>query len=230
MHDAHAHFSQEIVDLQSQHQIPSLYSVDSPKQLQIIQEHGLDYSIGVHPWNASIQFLEEMMPLLENAQIIGEIGMDSVWCDNDLNVQKEVFTRQIAYAASAHKPVVLHSKGQEKEILDILRQYPNTYFVHWYSCLDYVDDYNEVASYFSVGPSIGKDEAVTQLVKRIPIEKLLLESDGIDAIEWAIQSRDYLGALQHTIETIAQIKSLSIAETEMILDQNFKRLMQQANQ
>lgn len=230
MHDAHVHYSKEILDLQKENQIPALYSVDCPEQFKVIEQLGLDYSIGIHPWSASDPLLQEMMPFLEQAKIIGEIGMDSVWCDNDLNIQKEVFTHQIAYAASKHKPVVLHTKGQEKEILEILREYPNTYFVHWYSCLDYIDDYNEVASYFSVGPSVGKDEAVTQLVERIPIEKLLIESDGIDAIEWAIQSRDYLGALRHTIATIAQIKSLSIEETEKILDQNFDRLMKQSIQ
>lgn len=227
MHDAHVHYSKEVVDLQNEFDIPALFSVDSLEQLQIAQQQGLTYSIGVHPWMASAKLLEQMRPSLEKAKIIGEIGMDNVWCTNDLQIQKEVFIAQIAYASRMHKPVVLHTKGQEKEILEIIRQYPNTYFVHWYSCPDYIDEYNEVASYFSVGPSVGKDEAVTKLVERIPIEKLLLESDGIDAIEWAIQSRDYLGALHHSIETIAQIKSLSIAQTEAILDQNFKRLMLQ---
>lgn len=228
MHDAHVHYSSEIVTLQKQNGIPSLYSVDHPEQLQAIQQHELNYSIGVHPWSASHELLHEMMPLLQEAKIIGEIGMDSEWCNTDLAIQKEIFVSQIEYAAKTNKPVVLHTKGQEKEILEIIRQYPNTYFVHWYSCMDYIEQYNEVASYFSVGPSVGVDEAVTKLVRLIPIEKLLLESDGIDAIEWAIQSRDYLGALRHSIEVIAQMKSLSIEETESILDQNFKRFMQQS--
>ena len=34
-------------------------------------------------------------PLLKNAPIIGEIGMDSVWCDVDLKIQKEVFEKQL---------------------------------------------------------------------------------------------------------------------------------------
>lgn len=225
MHDAHYHFSAEIVSLQNEHHIDSLCNVASIDEWQTVQNQGLNYSVGVHPWSASRELLEQMMPLLEKSLIIGEIGMDSVWCENDLDVQRKVFTDQIEYAAKHHKPVILHTKGQEKEILDIIRKYPNTYFVHWYSSMDYVDEYNEVASFFSVGPSVGKDETVTELVRKIPIEKLLLETDGIDAIEWAIDSRDYLSALNHSIDVIAKIKGLSRDETERILDTNFRRLI-----
>lgn len=227
MHDAHYHFSAETVSLQKEHHIDSLCNVASIDEWQTVQNQGLNYSVGVHPWSASRELLEQMMPLLEKSPIIGEIGMDSVWCENDLAIQREVFTDQIEYAAKHHNPVILHTKGQEKEILEIIRQYPNTYFVHWYSSMDYVEEYNEVTSFFSVGPSVGKDETVTELVRKIPIEKLLLETDGIDAIEWAIDSRDYLGALNHSIDVISKIKGLSRDETEGILDANFKRLMKQ---
>ncbi len=44
-----------------------------------------------------------MLPLLKKAPIIGEIGMDSVWCDLDLNIQKEVFEKQRLQLAHALK-------------------------------------------------------------------------------------------------------------------------------
>ena len=114
-------------------------------------ENGLRCSCGVHPWSASHERLNEMKPLLKQARIIGEIGMDSVWCDTDMTLQKDVFVKQIEYAYQHHKPVVLHTKGQEQAILDILRQYPNTYIVHWYSDWAGVEAYDKIASYFTVG-------------------------------------------------------------------------------
>ena len=57
-----------------------------------------------------------MLPLLKQASIIGEIGMDSVWCDVDLEIQKEVFEKQLQLAKEWDKPVILHTKGQEKTI------------------------------------------------------------------------------------------------------------------
>ena len=95
--------------------------------------------------------------------------------------------------------------------------------------LDYVKEYDEVVSYFTVGPSIGKEKAVTHLVKMISLEKLLLETDGIEAVKWAIDSTDYLQALQNEVTQIAKIKNKSYEETEHILDTNFKKLKEIIN-
>lgn len=62
--------------------------------------------------------------------------------------------------------------------------------------MDYVKEYDEVASYFTIGPSIGKEVEVTHLVKQVSIDKLLMESDGIEAVKWAIDSVDYIAALK----------------------------------
>lgn len=166
-----------------------------------------------------------MFPLLKNAPIIGEIGMDSVWCDVDLKIQKEVFEKQLQFAQALNKPVILHTKGQEKTILELIRKYPNTYVEHWYGCMDYVKEYDEVVSYFTIGPSIGKEEEVTHLVKQISMDKLLMESDGIEAVKWAIDSDDYLAALKNEITMVALLKNQSYSEVESILDHNFSKLI-----
>lgn len=226
MHDAHYHFSEEIVNVQKKNDILSLCNVANLEEWHIAEQKNLTYSCGVHPWTASFDQLEKMWPVLEQAPWIGEIGMDRVWCDNDLEVQKEVFEAQLKYAYETHKPVILHTKGQEKEILELLKKYPNTYIVHWYSSPYYLEEYDQIASYFTIGPSIGKDETVTNVAKKIPIEKLLIESDGIDAIEWAVGHRDYIKALKHSIKEIARIKKISPKKAEQILDENFKRIIE----
>lgn len=226
MHDTHFHYSDEILKEQNQYHIPGICNVANLKEYETVTKHNLCFSCGIHPWQASEELLEEMFPVMVQTKFIGEIGMDSVWCDVDMTIQRKVFIKQLAFAKEKNKPVILHTKGQEKQILDEIRKYPNTYLVHWYSCEQYVDEYNEVASYFTVGPSIGKDRIVTNLVKKIPIEKLLLETDGIDAIEWATGQREYYVTLQHTIHEIAMIKKLSAKQTEKILDYNFEQFLQ----
>ena len=59
----------------------------------------------------------------------------------------------------------------------------------------------------------------------IPLEKLLLETDGIDAVEWAVGHRNYVEALQHSMHVIATIKNVSFEAVEQILDNNFQRLI-----
>lgn len=227
MHDAHFHFSHEIVKEQKQHGLLSICNVANKGEYELVKENGLCYSAGIHPWYCENSSCQEMFPVMESASFIGEISMDSEWCDVDLSLQKRVFIKQIQYACANRKPVILHTKGQEKEILDVLRQYPNVYVIHWYSCFDYVEEYDKVSSFFTVGPSVGKDETVTELVRKIDLSKLFLETDGIDAIEWAIGNRDYIPTLQHSIQMISKIKGISCEETEKILDKNFDKLLKE---
>lgn len=225
MHDAHYHYSKEINTLQNEYGISGICNVANEKEFELVQQKYLFYSCGVHPWNASLDTFESMLPLLKKAPIIGEIGMDSVWCDVDLKIQKEVFEKQLQLAQALNKPVILHTKGQEKTILELIRKYSNTYVVHWYGCMDYVKEYDEVVSYFTIGPSIGKEEEVTHLVKQISMDKLLMESDGIEAVKWAIDSDDYLAALKNEITMVALLKNQSYSEVESILDHNFSKLI-----
>ena len=81
--------------------------------------------------------------------------------------------------------------------------------------MDYVKEYDEVVSYFTIGPSIGKEEEVTHLVKQISMDKLLMESDGIEAVKWAIDSDDYLAALNNEITMVALLKNQSYSEVEL---------------
>lgn len=225
MHDAHYHLSEEILH----YKLDGICNVANPNEFEMVQKNNLFYSCGVHPWQASFENLEKMKPYLEIAPIIGEIGMDNLWCDVNLDIQRQVFEQQVKFAKRKHKPVLLHTKGQEKEILDIIKKYPNTYIVHWYGCMDYVKEYDEVVSYFTVGPSIGQEKEVSHLVELVSLEKLLLETDGVEAIKWAIDSTDYLKALQIEITQIAEIKNKSYDEIESILDANFKRLKETTN-
>ena len=94
-----------------------------------------------------------------------------------------------------------------------------------YGCMDYVKEYDEVVSYFTIGPSIGKEEEVTHLVKQVSMDKLLMESDGIEAVKWAIDNDDYIVALKNEITMVASLKNQSYSEVERILDQNFSKLI-----
>ena len=57
------------------------------------------------------------------------------------------------------------------------------------------------------------------------MDKLLMESDGIEAVKWAIDSDDYIAALQNEITMVASLKNQSYSEVERILDQNFSKLI-----
>lgn len=57
------------------------------------------------------------------------------------------------------------------------------------------------------------------------MDKLLMESDGIEAVKWAIDSDDYIVALKNEITRVASLKDKSYSEVERILDHNFSKLI-----
>lgn len=80
-----------------------------------------------------------------------------------------------------------HTKGREQAIARIIRTYPNRYLVHWYSCQEHLEDYLDLDCYFSIGPDVWWNEAVAQVVKKVPRHRLLVETDGLDSVRWAFE-------------------------------------------
>ena len=215
--DAHTHISSEkdLNERIEQH-IISVINHSTPKEMdsflnQILPPF-LVPSCGLHPWSADKLTFKEMEPFLQMAPVIGEIGMDSVWCDVSLSSQEKVFQSQLELALSLKKPVVLHTKGQEKEIADIIRNYPNRYLVHWYSCMDHLDDFIEQDCYFSIGPDVWWNPATRNVARKVPLNRILTETDGLNAVQWAYDEApdERKGSLLHVPDTTKKSLNLVI--------------------
>lgn len=233
IHDAHFHAGDfSLLNYLCDRHIPGIINASSPQEYDLIKEKlpndsKILISAGIHPWDAAKSAWEIMLPIMEKASIIGEIGLDNVWCDADQQLQYELFERSLAYASKTHKPVILHLKGREKEALPLLRSYRNTYFVHWYSCDDYLDEYIDLDCYFSIGPSVNKDKAVQCTAKKVPLKRLLLESDGLSALTWCEQQSvditQYEAIMQRSISCVEAIRGqASIANC---LNENLQRFI-----
>lgn len=229
MHDAHTHIKTEyIIEYLKQNNIQCIVNASSVEEYQFLEKHqydGMYISCGVHPWYVKTTDFEALKEYIVKADFLGEIGLDEPWCDTPFELQKESFLKQLQ---TLHKPTILHTKGYEKEVLDMIRLFPRKYLVHWYSCRDYIDDYIQLDCFFTVGPSVGIDETVNEVVRRVPLNRLLIETDGLEAVEWAINKKvdveEYKDILNKTIQMIASIKKLPIDEVKNILDKNFEAL------
>lgn len=221
--DSHVHVNDKLF-LQSliSNKVAAILNAANPlefKYLKPYQENKHIYiSAGIHPWDVDTITWEMMIPILNECSIIGEIGMDSVWCSTSLTKQQEIFEKQLSYASKTRKPVILHTKGQEKKVLECIKKYPNTYLVHWYSCMDYLEEYLKLNSYFTVGPEL-TNLAVVQVIKKVPLNRLLSESDGMSAIAWVkgkekISFEEYYQTLKETCTYVALEKGCSIEEVQ----------------
>ena len=221
MHDAHFHMSDPLL----KYSLKGIANASSPEEYNRLREYDYIVSAGIHPWYVDCTEYDAMLPCLEKADMIGEIGLDNTWCSTDLTLQKNIFEKQLKLACKLHKPVILHLKGMEKEAYSYICKYPNTYIVHWHSSKEMIQEYIDLGCYFTIGPSIEIDEAVNEVCRKCPLDKLLLESDGIEAIAWAYGCKEedvsYLDALTKSIGAISKIKNMPFAEMEIQLDKNF---------
>ncbi len=238
LYDAHIHFkSDDEAHLFLNSNIKGILSVDKIsdyKKYSKFKNEKLLFSSGVHPWFSDIVSLNEMIPMIEKSEIVGEIGLDSVWTNVDIEIQKKVFFEQLEYAKNNKKAVILHTKGMELEVLQAIKEYENKYLVHWYSSDKYVDEYIALDCYFTIGPSVLWDKTIMSIANKIPLNRLLIETDGIAAVNWAYEALnkeeyEFRNALINSVIKIAEIRNIKIDKLLMAIEENFNNFIKPIN-
>ncbi|MGP1556663.1 TatD family hydrolase [Peptostreptococcus stomatis] len=192
----------------------------------------LYYSMGIHPFDADIvdqQFGSSYEDLIKDANLIGEIGMDACWCDTPFEDQERAFVMSLDLAMKYNKPIILHTKMMEARIYEILKDYDLDMVIHWYSCDKYVREFIDLGCHFTVGPAIFVDENVRNMVKLLPLDRILVETDGVEAIEWLFKKKFDPGNLRNILEAVinelADIKHVSFDVMSDYLLANSERLL-----
>lgn len=231
-----AYYDQDIIPLincQSRDEFKSLmnnreaFSGDRTRVLDKVY-----YSMGIHPFDANIigrQFGSSYEDLIKEANLIGEIGMDACWCDTPFEDQERAFIMSLDLAKKYNKPVILHTKMMEAKIYEILRAYDLDMVIHWYSCDKYVKEFIDLGCHFTVGPAIFVDDNVRNMVKLLPLDRILVETDGVEALEWLFKKkfdpRNLRNTLEAVIQELADIKQVSFDLMSDYLLANSERLL-----
>lgn len=238
--DAHTHLHQHLpyANYLKQSDSRVIVNSQSPVEWQWNQKHLKDakrvtLSYGVHPWDSVLGLTTEDQSYLAKTPVIGEIGLDQEWTDVPLETQRTVFEQQLAIASSRQCPVVLHTKAAEAEVLDCIQQHPGRYLVHWYDCADYQDDFIALGCWFSIGPDVVTQPDVQALAARIPADKLLLETDGLPAVDWSYgQKREgypppdnWPKVLHQSAETVAQLRGTTVDTILALAEQNLETFL-----
>lgn len=170
-------------------------------------------SCGIHPWFSSRvepdRIEGALRPWLQRAVAVGEIGMDDRWCKISLDVQRKVLEVQLDLAAREEKPIVLHNTGQEAAVYDMVRDFPGRILVHWYEAdpgdagsMEMLDRYVNLGCWFT----LGADQKLP--VERIPIDRLFVETDGLDNLHWLAAHGELPGTGAAAVDPAAPDASL----------------------
>lgn len=213
-----------------------LAAATRPDQCQQVTDlarcsHRIIPTFGLHPWYAADFPADAMDAWLRQAPIIGEIGLDTVWTSTPLELQRVAFLHQLQLAVQLQKPVMLHTKGAEAEILQSLQQHtPPQTIVHWYSGpAEHLAGYIALGCYFTLGPDIRRNPAVRAVCRQAPLDRLLTETDGTAAVTWALDRpcalEDIPEVLLDTLAEAAALKGVSAEQMQEKVEENLARIL-----
>ena len=223
--DAHAHIGDEaeIAARHAQRVHTALCGTDPENAKAVealcLREPLFTAHYGLHPWKTARFSVREMESWLAKCRVIGEIGLDSVWCDVPAADQRPAFIRQLDIAREMGKRVLLHTKGCEEEIARFVSERRVPCVVHWYSCMEHLERYLDLDSWFTVGPGVFNDPAVREVARRAPEGRVLVETDGLSAVAWALEREVGVGELPSILEgmlrEIAALRGETVEQTRL---------------
>ena len=136
---------------------------------------------------------------------------------------------QLELAQQLGMPVILHTKGMEREIARTLRRYTMPKLVHWYSCNEHLDQYLDQDCYFTIGPDHAANPAVQRVLRSAPLDRVLTETDGLDAVAWAlghpVTASEIESVLRGELRAIADVHGIAESEAEAQVEANLDRFL-----
>jgi TatD DNase family protein len=110
---------------------------------------------------------------------VGEIGLDFKYM-NIWEEQLKVFSSMLHTAEELGLPVIIHSRGTTTEIVDMLPSYNlKKVLLHWFSNpISALSKAVERGYYISEGAPTVYSNGIREVVKKVPINNLLTETDG----------------------------------------------------
>ena len=155
---------------------------------------------------------------------IGEIGLDKTE-KLDFKLQKEIFKKQLDLAVELKVPAIIHSRKAEKEIIEILENHKDLRVIlHcFHGNFKLVKKANELGFYFSIPTNIVRSEQFQKMVKELPKDKILTETDSPYLSPFKEKDNEP-AFITESIKKISEIWEMDKEETERQIERNFEKL------
>jgi TatD DNase family protein len=210
---------------------------DVHKALDIAQKNeSVFLSIGIHPHEAK-DIREgdyaELRSLSKEKKVVafGEIGLDFYRNHSPRQVQLARFRELLRLGKDLQLPIILHARDAHEEILKILREEGNGRWRGVFHCFSgdvpLAKKVIQMGFFISIPGTVTFSKATTQqeVVRCIPLEKILLETDcPYLAPEPYRGKRNEPAFIRNTAEKVASLKSLSFEDVCRITSLNARAL------
>ncbi|WP_417428378.1 TatD family hydrolase [Halpernia sp.] len=175
------------------------------------------FSAGVHPKDILKDFESQLSWLTKiathkNCFAIGECGLDSL-VETDLELQKEVFLKQINLANKLKKPLIIHCVRQFQELSNFKKNATVPMIIHGFNKRESIGtELLEKGFYFSFGKSLLQNVDLQLFFKSLPLDKIFLETDTAEI------------DIAEIYQKAAEIKNISIKKLDEIIKGNLEKI------
>jgi TatD DNase family protein len=238
--DAHSHLDRYEDALKSALEEIERHSILTISNSMDLQSYGRNLEIaeacdwvlptfGVHPWNAPeyVGGLEDLHSAIEQSPMLGEIGLDYHFVEDAslYPAQRTVFEFFLAAAKEQDKVVNLHTKGAERQVLELLDRYDiQRAIVHWYSGpLDLFHELITRGVYFTIGAEVLFSQHIQTIAQELPPEQLLTETDNPGGPNWLMGTPGMPLLIWDVVQAVAELRGTTSTLIMQTVESNFAR-------
>jgi len=171
--------------------------------------------------------------LYKDCQYVGEIGLDRIWSPKDsFAAQMDVFADQLHLAEKYSKPIMVHTgKAEEPVLLALEKCCPPRVLIHWYAG-DYATlrKLLQMGCYFTVAANVAFSPQARDICRAIPLDRLLCETDGANAVSWALDRPQHPADSSPQIiawiyDQAAQVRNMPLQDFAQQVNDNARRFL-----
>ena len=184
-----------------------------------------NYSIGIHPWYIVQERIAIDLKIIESklkdasCLAIGECGLDKK-VQTPLDLQQEVFERQLTLAEKYKKPVIIHCVAAFQELIAIKKKLKLSVpmIVHGFSKnIEVANQLVKNGFYLSFGKSLFQINDMDLVFNSVPNDRIFLETDTIE--------KD----IKAVYEIASKYRNLEVEEMSVIISHNFNTVFNRIN-
>src|SRR5215831_3922358 len=210
--------------------------------LPFAEQHDWIYvTVGIHPHEATEVtpgHLDELSNLAKHPKVIAwsEIGLDYFYDHSPRETQRKVFLEQMALAARAKLPIIIHCRDAWADCMNMLEEHwkPTGLggILHCFSST--VEDARRGIGMgflisFAGNSTYPKTQDLRDVAKALPLEKILIETDSPYLAPQAYRGkRNEPAYVAEVARMLASVSDLSPDEIAATTSENFRRLFRLA--
>ncbi|HIH20998.1 TPA: TatD family hydrolase [Candidatus Micrarchaeota archaeon] len=183
-------------------------------------------AIGLSPHDAATANLEQELEFISanahKAIAIGEIGLDHFYfkTPDEHRAQDKAFVAQLELAEKLRKPVVVHSRDAEEQVIETLASFKTPGVLHFFLKPKLLQKALDAGLYLSI-PTL-KSKEQKKIFRDAPLERIFLETDSPYGLNTG--ERNEPSNVTTSYERLAEIKKMPLNEVALKISDNFKKI------